>query len=53
MNVGQKVKIPTSELGQIYVVGTVIEKFGEIVKVDFQGHIGIYTTHKHDIQVVG
>lgn len=46
------VKIPTSMLGKDGEIGEIIEKFTDYIKVNFSGHIGIYTILKHQIIVM-
>lgn len=54
MNLGieDKVKILTSELGKDGAIGIVKAKWGGIIQVDFNGHLGNYTIAKHKIEKV-
>lgn len=47
-----KVKILTSELGKDGTIGIVKAKWGGIIQVDFDGHLGQYTIDKHEIERV-
>lgn len=44
---GDHVLIPTSVLGKELNVGIVIEKYSNMIIVDFSGQIGKYTISKH------
>lgn len=52
LEIDDKVKILTSELGKNGAIGKVKAKWGGIIQVDFNGHIGNYTISKHKIEKV-
>lgn len=47
---GDEVTIPSSHLGSEYGIGKIIAIWNGKMKVDFSGHIGIYTIDKHTIE---
>jgi hypothetical protein len=47
-----EVKILTSELGKDGAIGIIKAKWGGIIQVDFNGHLGNYTIDKHKIEKV-
>ena len=49
VDIPEKVKIPTSELGVKGNVGSVIEVWNNHIKVNFDGRIGVYSILKHTI----
>lgn len=50
--VKDKVKILTSILGKDGEVGIITAKWGDVIQVDFNGHLGQYTISKHEIEKV-
>lgn len=50
--IGQKVEIPTSRLGQEFGAGEVVRVYSGIIHVMFGKYLGIYTISKHTINVV-
>lgn len=55
MKKGSVVIIPTSELGVrngLLLEGTVLARWGGVLQVDFDGHLGQYTISKHNINLV-
>lgn len=52
LEIDDKVKVLTSELGKNGAIGIIKSKWGGIIQVDFNGHIGNYTIAKHKIEKV-
>lgn len=52
LEIDDKVKILTSELGKDGTIGIVKAKWGGIIQVDFNGHLGNYTIDKHKIEKI-